>query len=124
MRGRGREMILSLSGRKSSAAHQSVTRIVLEQWLPGDTSQNSLPHAEKLQQIIREKIASRSKDNDSPWFVLCDLMQAATGRPSDRVAPSFSTSAICALLERHGVMPEKSPAREPRRHAYIHATTT
>lgn len=89
--------------------HQSVTRIVLEQWLPGDTSQNSLPHAEKLQQIIREKIASRSKDNDSPWFVLCDLMQAATGRPSDRVAPSFSTSAICALLERHGVMPENHP---------------
>ena len=89
--------------------HQCVTRNVLEQWLPGDTTQNSLPFAEKLQQIIRESIASRSRDNDSPWFALCDLMQAATGRSSDRVTPSFSTSAICALLERHGVMSENHP---------------
>jgi hypothetical protein len=76
-----------------------VNRSVLEQWLPGDTTKNSLPYAKKLQTIIQEHGAEKK-----PWFALQDLIATASGRNSDRACPSFSTSAICALLERHGEM--------------------
>ncbi len=52
-----------------------------------------------MEEILRQRDANRE-----PWFVFCDLMAEATGADCHRVCPSFSTSDICALLERHGGM--------------------
>jgi hypothetical protein len=79
--------------------HLEVARCAFEKWLPGDSACNSFRYGAALEEILRQRDANRE-----PWFVFCDLMAEATGADCHRVCPSFSTSDICALLERHGGM--------------------
>ena len=79
--------------------HLQVARCAFEKWLPGDSACNGFRYGTALEAILRQRDANRE-----PWFVFCDLMAEASGAACHRVCPSFSTSEICALLERHGGM--------------------